>query len=82
MSERLPLIVARRTGRDLAMTLAVVFSLGAEANADNSCRGGESFSAWLSGVRQEAAGVGLSDRTLSALDGLTFDDRVLKAAFG
>ena len=29
-------------------------------------------------VRQEAAGAGISERTLAALDGLTFDDRVLK----
>ena len=29
-------------------------------------------------VRQEAAGAGISERTLAALDGLTFDERVLK----
>jgi lytic murein transglycosylase len=62
----------------MAIALASALSLGAAASADTSCRGGQSFSAWLAEVRQESARAGLSERTLSALDGLTLDDRVLK----
>ena len=71
-------IIAQRTVRGVAIALASALSLGAPASADTSCRGGQSFSAWLAEVRQESARAGLSGRTLSALDGLTFDDRVLK----
>jgi lytic murein transglycosylase len=60
------------------MGFAVALLLGGEANADNNCHGGQSFSAWLADVRQEAGAEGLSEKTLSAIDGLTFDDRVLK----
>ena len=40
----------------------------------------ESFEAWLSGVRTEAIGKGLSASTLQALDGLTLDQEVLQLA--
>ena len=40
----------------------------------------ESFEAWLSGVRTEAADKGLSPSTLQALDGLTLDQEVLQLA--
>lgn len=40
----------------------------------------ESFEAWLSGVRTEAVGKGLSASTLQALDGLTLDQEVLQLA--
>jgi lytic murein transglycosylase len=48
------------------------------ANADTSCRDGQGFDAWLAGFRQEAARTGISPRALSALDGLSPDERVFR----
>jgi len=64
------------TARRLAA--ALLFCFGATAEADTSCRKGESFDAWLGAFRQEAAEHGISRGTLAALDRVTFDDRVLK----
>lgn len=36
------------------------------------------FPSWLSGVKKEAAGMGISKRGLSGLDGLTYDPAVIK----
>jgi lytic murein transglycosylase len=46
--------------------------------ADTSCRGGTSFAAWLADFRVAAAREGISTAALSALDGLSFDERVLR----
>jgi lytic murein transglycosylase len=46
------------------------------AHADFGCRA-ESFEAWLTGVKEEAVRAGISRKTLSALDGLSIDRRVL-----
>jgi lytic murein transglycosylase len=59
----------------LALVLAVA---GAPASADTRCRGGQSFEGWLNQFRQEARGAGLSVRALAALEGVTFDERVLR----
>jgi lytic murein transglycosylase len=52
-------------------------SLGA-AQADTSCRGGQSFETWLAEARDQAARAGVSTKALSSLDGVSFDERVLK----
>ncbi len=64
--------------RLLTAAFALVCWLGATADAETSCRAGENFAGWLAELRQDAAGQGISERTLAALDGLTFDERVLK----
>lgn len=48
------------------------------ARADTSCRGGQSFGAWIAQFQEEAARQGISPRTLAALDAITFDDRVFR----
>jgi lytic murein transglycosylase len=62
----------------LAAMIGSIFLFAADGRAETSCRGGQTFSAWLSEFRQEAEGAGFSKRTLSAIDGLTLDERVLK----
>ncbi len=57
----------------LALGLAVV-----PASADTSCRGGQSFENWLEQFRHEAGAAGLSPRALAALDGIAFDENVLR----
>ncbi len=57
--------------------LAFCCGLGGNANADFSCRT-EGFSAWLGGVKKDAAAAGISARTLQALDGLKLDERVVR----
>src|SRR5687767_14364689 len=53
-------------------------SIGPEAHADTSCRGGQSFDTWLGEFRREAARQGVSAQALAALDGITHDGRVLR----
>jgi lytic murein transglycosylase len=62
----------------LAAGIVSTFLFAGDGRAETSCRGGQNFPAWLAEFRQEAKSAGLSERTLSALDGLTLDDRVLK----
>jgi lytic murein transglycosylase len=60
-----------------AFAVAAALVAGGGALADTSCRGGQSFEAWRAEFRQEAAGEGISERALAALDGIAFDERVL-----
>ena len=61
-----------------ALTISIlVAALVSSALADTSCRGGQGFDAWLSSFREQAARQGISAGALAALDGVTFDDRVL-----
>jgi lytic murein transglycosylase len=62
----------------LAFTVILLAGFVAEARADTSCRGGESFESWLGKFRREAAREGVSARALAALDGIAHDDRVLR----
>ena len=48
------------------------------AAADTSCRGGQSFSAWLAEFRSDAARAGITERGLAALDGASYDERVFR----
>lgn len=63
-------------GRHTGAAFALVLSAGS-AWADTSCRGGESFGAWLAGLRAEAGAAGVSAATLASLDGMRVDERVL-----
>ncbi len=64
-------------GFSLALALAAV-TTARSASADTSCRGGQSFDHFLASLRQEAARQGISANALAALDGVTYDERVLK----
>ena len=68
----------RKTGSLAAFVLCLITLMPQAAFADTSCRGGQGFDAWLAAFRAEAAGAGISPRALGALDGLAFDDRVLR----
>src|SRR5262245_31638265 len=69
---------AATPARLIASAVAGLLFLSGSALADTSCRSGEGFKNWLGKLRQEAAELGMSERTLASLDGLTFDDRVFK----
>ena len=62
----------------MVFALAFGLAIGAPASADTSCRGGQSFETWLEQFRQEAGSGGLSPRAVAALDGIVFDERVLR----
>jgi lytic murein transglycosylase len=67
--------------RGYRLTLLVVLMLAGPtgfAAADTSCRGGQTFDAWLADFRSEAAGKGISERALSALDAVGYDERVFR----
>lgn len=62
----------------IAVALAAFSALGAGTSsaANNNCRNTGSFSAWLQDFQQEARANGISARTVSALNGLSFDKKV------
>ena len=67
---------ARLALRAVAAAIVAALAFGL-AEADTSCRGGQSFQAWLAEFEKEASAE-ISAPTLAALDGLTLDQRVLK----
>lgn len=58
----------------------VLASIGAAAAAETCTTptNPAKFPGWLSGVKKEAAGMGISKRAISALDGMTYDPAVIK----
>jgi lytic murein transglycosylase len=64
-------------GRILAAA-AATFWLSVDASADTACRGGVGFETWLADVRRDVAREGVSADALAALDGIRFDERVLR----
>ncbi|WP_197028245.1 lytic murein transglycosylase [Bosea sp. 117] len=63
--------------------LVTALAAGAGTASAAPCPGAAGFPAWLSQFRQEAAGQGISQRTLSAaLDGLSYDASVVKSDRG
>jgi lytic murein transglycosylase len=62
-------------------SLAILLLVGigpATAASTAGCHNGENFGRWLEGVKQEAAGLGVSRATLAeALDGVTFDPSIV-----
>ena len=57
--------------------LALLAGLSAGAARAATCNTGD-FSTWLQGVKQEAAGKGISQRGVSALDNVAFDPAVIR----
>lgn len=69
----------RRLAQAIVALLALVGAAALDvAAADASCRGGQSFSAWLNAFRSEAARAGISQRALSTLDSAKYDERVFR----
>jgi len=62
----------------LGLSVALATSAVAPALADTSCRGGQSFASWLADLRRDAARQDVSDQAVAALDGIAYDERVLK----
>jgi lytic murein transglycosylase len=67
-----------RSRKSWVLSIALAGLVAGSAQADTSCRGGQSFERWLAEFRREAAREGISERALAALDGVTYDQRVLK----
>jgi lytic murein transglycosylase len=64
-------------GRVPTLVLAVAAALlAAPAHAAVPCGGG-SFEAWLDGFKREAAAAGITQRGLAALNGVTYDEKVV-----
>ncbi len=61
----------------LSALLVLAMSTAASA-ADCQPTSPSKFPSWLSGVKKEAAGMGISRRGLAGLDGLTYDPAVIK----
>jgi len=61
-----------------SIVLLVCLSLAGNVHAEPTCHNGQSFDAWLAGVRKEAASANISEATLAALDGIAVDPKVLK----
>lgn len=60
---------------------ASLFVASASAAAAETCgtpTNPSKFPSWLSGVKKEAAGMGISKRAIAALDGMTYDPSVIK----
>ncbi len=68
---------ALRSGVIGSVFAALLVCLAVEARADTSCRGGQSFDAWLTEFRRDAVRH-VSAGAIAALDGIAFDDRVLR----
>ena len=66
----------RRPAHAAAFAVALVAAGPALAQ---QCGDAQGFGSWLQGVKSQAAAQGISARTLSALDGVSFDPRVIKA---
>ena len=68
----------RCRGALLAALLALPIGL-APAVADTSCRKGQSFEAWLAGIRRQAEAAGVSRAAIEAgLAGVTFDPAIVR----
>jgi lytic murein transglycosylase len=71
--------MSTRSGRyAIALGLTLAASAGGPAQAQQ-CGGAEGFGGWLQHFKSEAAGAGISAQALSALDGVRFDPKVIKA---
>ncbi|MDQ3559887.1 MAG: lytic murein transglycosylase, partial [Pseudomonadota bacterium] len=68
----------RRLTSGLVIIATLAACAPAAAQGDTSCRGGQSFEAWLAGVRDDATRTGVSERALAALNRIQRDPRVLK----
>lgn len=62
----------------LCLAASLVLASSAAASAATNCQDPSKFTGWLSGVKKEAAGMGISRRAISVLDGMTYDPAVIK----
>lgn len=63
----------------LVLPAALLFiSTAAAAPTCDAPTNPSKFPSWLSGVKKEAAGMGISQRAISVLDGMTYDPAVIK----
>ena len=63
----------------LAGAAVIAGLLGAAGTAAAQCPGAGGFPAWLDGFKREAAVAGVSAGTLTALDGVRYDEKVVAA---
>lgn len=61
----------------LCLSASLLLASSGAASAA-TCNNPSKFSSWLSGLKKEAAGMGISRRALSVLDGMTYDPSVIK----
>ncbi|MFZ5674468.1 MAG: lytic murein transglycosylase [Pseudomonadota bacterium] len=62
----------------LSALLVLASATAASAAADCQPTSPSKFPGWLAGVKKEAAGMGISRRAISVLDGMTYDPAVIK----
>ncbi len=62
----------------LSASLVVASVSAAAAETCGTPTSPSKFPSWLSGVKKEAAGMGISRRAIAALDGMTYDPSVIK----
>ena len=60
-----------------AVVLTLVLTAGAAA-AQSCSNSGAGFERWLGGIKQQARAQGIGPRALAALDGLTYDSKVIR----
>jgi lytic murein transglycosylase len=62
-----------------AAAVALSLFLAASAAAAQTCAGPDGFPAWLAAFRQQASASGISERALSALDDIHYDQSVINS---
>lgn len=62
----------------LSALLVLASSVAASAATDCQPTSPSKFPSWLSGVKKEAAGMGISKSAIAVLDGMTYDPAVIK----
>lgn len=62
----------------LCLSATLLIASSAAASAATDCPSPSKFPSWLSGVKKEAAGMGISKSSLAVLDGMTYDPGVIK----
>jgi len=67
------------TRTPVIVNAALALALSASAAAAQCGNSADGFSSWLSAFKQEAAGQGISAGSLSALDGVGYDQKVINA---
>ncbi|HTN96813.1 MAG TPA: lytic murein transglycosylase [Nordella sp.] len=62
----------------LCLSALLVLASTAAASAATDCQDPSKFPSWISGVKKEAAGMGISKRSIAVLDRMNYDPRVIK----
>lgn len=61
-----------------SLCLSASLVLASSVAASAACQDPSKFPSWLSGVKKEAAGMGISKRSIAVLDGMAYDPAVIK----